>query len=75
MAVVGLLVGLMAMAAPGWATPLADRAGAWPSWSLPAPLERPGTRDLTYPAWFEGTWQVRSDGLTYPVRFIRTEAG
>jgi hypothetical protein len=74
-AILGLLVSLMAMAAPAWATPLADRAGDWPSWSLPAPLERPGTRDLTYPAWFEGTWQVRSDGLTYTVRFNRTRAG
>ena len=74
-AVVGLLIGLMTMAAPAWATPLADRAGAWPSWSLPAPLERPGTSDLTYPSWFEGTGQVRSDGLAYTVRFSRTRTG
>ncbi len=74
-AFVGLLIGLLAMAAPAWATPLADRARAWPSWSLPAPLERPGKSDLTYPSWFEGTWQVRSDGLTYTVRFIRTRTG
>lgn len=74
-AFVGLVIGLLAMAAPAWATPLADRAGAWPSWSLPAPLERPGKSDLTYPSWFEGTWQVRSDGLTYTVRFIRTRSG
>jgi len=69
LAVMGLVIGLLAMAAPAWATPLADRAGAWPSWSLPAPLERPGKSDLTYPSWFEGTWQVHSDGLTYTVRF------
>ncbi len=75
LAVVGLLIGLLAMAAPAWATPLADRAGAWPSWSLPAPLERPGSSDLTYPSWFEGTWQVRSDGLAYTVRFSRTRNG
>lgn len=75
LAVVGLLIGLLAMAAPAWASTLVDRAGAWPSWSLPAPLERPGKSDLTYPSWFEGTWQVRSDGLTYTVRFTRTRAG
>lgn len=75
LAVVGLLAGLLAMAAPAWASTLADRAGAWPSWSLPAPLQRPGSSDLTYPSWFEGTWQVRSDGVTYPVRFTRTGAG
>ena len=74
-AILGLLIGLLAMAAPAWATPLADRAEAWPSWSLPAPLERPGKSDLTYPSWFEGTWQVRSDGLTYTVRFSRTRTG
>ena len=55
LAVVGLPIGLLAMAAPAWASTLVDRAGAWPSWSLPAPLERPGTSDLTYPSWFEGT--------------------
>ena len=74
-AVLGLVIGLLATVAPAWATPLADRAGTWPSWSLPAPLERPGTSDLTYPSWFEGSWQVRSDGLTYTVRFTRTGAG
>ena len=74
-AIGGLLIGLLAMAAPAWASTLADRAGAWPSWSLPAPLERPGSSDLTYPSWFEGTWQVRSDGLAYTVRFTRTGAG
>ena len=63
------------MAAPAWGSTLADRAEAWPSWRLPAPLERPGTSDLTYPSWFEGSWQVRSDGLVYMVRFARTKAG
>ena len=75
LAILGLLIGLIAMATPAWASTLADRAEAWPRWSLPAPLERPGTSDLTYPSWFEGTWQVRSDGLTYTVRFTRTKAG
>jgi hypothetical protein len=74
-AIGGLLIGFLAMAAPAWASTLADRAGAWPSWSLPAPLERPGSSDLTYPSWFEGTWQVRSDGLAYTVRFSRTRTG
>jgi len=72
---VGLLIALVAMAAPAWGSTLADRAEAWPSWRLPAPLERPGTSDLTYPSWFEGSWQVRSDGLVYMVRFARTKAG
>jgi hypothetical protein len=75
LAVVGLLIALVAMAAPAWGSTLADRAEAWPSWRLPAPLERPGTSDLTYPSWFEGSWQVRSDGLVYMVRFARTKAG
>jgi hypothetical protein len=75
LAVVGLLIALIAMAAPAWGSTLADRAEAWPSWRLPAPLERPGTSDLTYPGWFEGTWQVHSDGLVYTVRFSRTTAG
>jgi hypothetical protein len=72
---VGLLIALVAMAAPAWGSTLADRAEACPSWRLPAPLERPGTSDLTYPSWFEGSWQVRSDGLVYMVRFARTKAG
>lgn len=63
---------------------LADRAAHWPDWRLPAPLERPSTRpgheDLTYPAWMEGSWRVRSDdpsgeALTYPVRFSRDPNG
>ena len=55
-------------------TLLPARAADWPAWSLPAPLPRPGHGDLVYPAWFEGRWQVRSDGLVYEARF-RTEAG
>ena len=52
---------------------LAERAAHWPDWRLPAPLERPSARashqDLTYPDWMAGRWQVRSDDLTYEVRF------
>ncbi len=63
---------------------LAERSAHWPDWRLPAPLERPsnrpGRQDLTYPAWMEGCWRVRSDDpsgndLTYPVRFSRDPNG
>jgi hypothetical protein len=64
-----------ALATEAITTPLTQRSDAWPQWSLPAPLEQPGRRDLTYPAWFAGTWQVHSDGLVYTVRFSRTTAG
>ncbi len=37
---------------------LAQRLEAWPQWQLPAPLPRPGRRDLIYPDWFEGDWQA-----------------
>lgn len=40
---------------------LAERLAHWPDWSLPAPLPRPGRRDLVYPDAFEGTWEVRSE--------------
>jgi hypothetical protein len=47
-------------AAPrGGAAPLLQRLESWPHWSLPAPLPRPGRRDLVWPAWFAGEWQVR----------------
>ena len=39
---------------------LDDRLAAWPDWSLPAPLERPGQRDLIWPDWFAGHWLVSS---------------
>jgi hypothetical protein len=58
---------------------LAERASQWPDWRLPAPLERPSNRpghqDLTYPAWMEGGWRVRSDDLDYPVQFERNANG
>ncbi|QVL53252.1 MAG: POLO box duplicated region [Cyanobium sp. M30B3] len=62
-----------ALAAEG---PLAGRILQWPQWRLPAPLQRPGRRDLVYPDWFLGDWQVSSsDGLSYPVRFIPSAEG
>jgi hypothetical protein len=58
---------------------LAERAAHWPEWRLPAPLERPSNRpghqDLTYPAWMEGGWRVRSDDLDYRVQFERNANG
>ncbi len=67
---------------------LAERLADWPEWSLPAPLPRPGRRDLVYPDVFEGTWEVRSEEvysaevapgstapLTYRVRFARNRHG
>ena len=58
---------------------LAERAAHWPEWRLPAPLERPSNRpghqDLTYPAWMEGSWRVRSDDLDYRVQFERNANG
>jgi hypothetical protein len=40
--------------------PLQQRLEAWPTWSLPAPLARPGQHDLIYPSWFAGRWQATS---------------
>jgi|688.fasta_scaffold128902_4 hypothetical protein len=55
---------------------LAERVRQWPQWELPAPLQRPGRRDLVYPDWFLGDWQVSSsDGSSYRVRFIPSPAG
>jgi len=52
-----------AAAAAAWssgadAAALRQRQQAWPQWRLPAPLPRPGGRDLIYPNWFEGSWQA-----------------
>ncbi|MEN9768066.1 MAG: hypothetical protein RLZZ32_2026 [Cyanobacteriota bacterium] len=62
---------------PAWsAGGLEQRLEQWPAWSLPAPLSRPGHRDLVYPSWFEGDWIATSHDLSgqeldlqYPVRF------
>jgi hypothetical protein len=85
-----LLLLLLALpAAPAWATgasadagPLAQRLDNWPQWQLPAPLPRPGRRDLEYPAWFAGQWQVNAldpEGvepeLHYVVRFRQNSRG
>lgn len=68
-----------ARAAPATAEALQQRLEAWPAWSLPAPLERPGRDDLIYPDWFAGQWRVHSHDdpgmtgagadLVYSVRF------
>ena len=42
---------------------LEQRLLAWPAWSLPAPLPRPGRRDLVWPAWFAGDWEVSSEDV------------
>jgi hypothetical protein len=71
-----------ALAANGAPGPLGRRLLAWPDWSLPAPLSRPGRSDLIYPDWFAGAWWVYSleEGSAesippYPVRFLRDERG
>lgn len=71
-----------ALAAAGTTGPLERRLLAWPDWSLPAPLSRPGRSDLNYPDWFAGAWWVYSleEGSAesippYPVRFLRDERG
>jgi hypothetical protein len=55
---------------------LEQRLNTWPAWSLPAPLPRPGHKDLIYPAWFAGSWQATNHDpsghepdLDYTVRF------
>ena len=41
---------------------LIKRKLTWPDWKLPSPLKRPGLKDdLTYPEWFEGVWDVKSN--------------
>ena len=64
------------------ASTLEQRLENWPQWSLPAPLPRPGRRDLIYPAWFEGDWSATSRDLSgaepeiqYAVRFVKDDAG
>ena len=64
------------------ASTLEQRLENWPQWSLPAPLQRPGRRDLIYPAWFEGDWSATSRDLSgaepeiqYAVRFVKDDTG
>jgi hypothetical protein len=61
---------------------LEQRIDTWPAWSLPAPLPRPGQKDLIYPDWFAGSWQATNHDpngnepdLTYTVRFITDPKG
>ena len=68
-----LLAPILALLLAVSSTALADRASIWPEWRLPAPLARPsnlpGQRDLTYPAWMEGRWQLHSDNFNVVVQF------
>ena len=71
-----------ALAANSATGPLERRLAAWPDWSLPAPLSRPGHSDLRYPDWFTGAWWVYSleEGNgepipPYAVRFLRDDRG
>ena len=64
------------------ASTLEQRLEGWRAWSLPAPLPRPGARDLVYPTWFEGNWRATSADLSgvepeieYAVRFIQDPSG
>ena len=79
-----LLLLLLVGPSQAWASSerLEERLGQWPSWSLPAPLERPGQRDLIYPSWFAGAWiatshdlSEREPDLSYPVRFQISAGG
>ena len=71
----GLLAFILALLLPlGGA--LEQRLLAWPDWSLPAPLTRPGQTDLEYPQWLEGNWLLTStDGSQATVGFKRRSDG
>jgi hypothetical protein len=78
LAALAVLIPLLGAALPSAPAPslLELRRQAWPQWTLPAPLERPGRRDLHYPDWFAGSWEVHgSDGSRYRVRFVRDRRG
>lgn len=74
-----LLAPILALLLAVSSTALADRASIWPEWRLPAPLARPsnlpGQRDLTYPAWMEGRWQLHSDNFDVEVQFAADANG
>ena len=41
---------------------LSERKSIWPNWRVPYFLKRPRLKDdLTYPDWFEGIWDVKSE--------------
>ncbi|SBO44799.1 conserved exported protein of unknown function [Cyanobium sp. NIES-981] len=55
---------------------LEARMATWPDWSLPAPLPRPGRRDLLYPAWFQGRWRACDEaGRVFELRFLPVAGG
>ncbi|MFM7653718.1 MAG: DUF6816 family protein [Vulcanococcus sp.] len=74
----GLLLTALVLGQPAWAlqpsatatntttraSALAQRLETWPAWRLPAPLPRPGQRDLIYPDWFEGSWRASLHDLS-----------
>ena len=77
---------LLISAAPALAASSSDlleqRIDTWPTWSLPAPLPRPGQKDLIYPGWFAGNWQATNHDpsgnepdLHYTVRFSTDPKG
>lgn len=77
---------LLISAAPALAASSSDlleqRIDTWPAWSLPAPLPRPGQKDLIYPDWFSGRWQATNHDpngnepdLHYTVRFTTGPKG
>ena len=77
-----LLLTVQPMQAWAGEAALEQRLSAWPHWSLPAPLPRPGHQDLLYPDWFAGSWQATSHDpsgaepdLHYRVRFSRDQRG
>lgn len=61
-ALIGLILAAVLAALPpppaAAASVLETRLASWPHWRLPAPLAPPGQRDLRYPDWFAGDWQV-----------------
>ncbi|MFQ6539899.1 MULTISPECIES: DUF6816 family protein [Aphanothece] len=79
-ALVGVILALWLAVLPTGSGQLGERLGQWPAWRLPAPLPRPGSGDLVYPTWLEGTWAVQEDGHRaegpgFRVRFLRLPGG
>ena len=70
---VALAGGPRPVAAGAGASALEQRLDHWPAWRLPAPLPRPGRRDLIWPAWFAGEWQVSSLTLEHPGKGAEAE--
>jgi hypothetical protein len=71
----GLLAFILALLLPLGGS-IEQRLLAWPDWSLPAPLTRPGQTDLEYPQWFEGVWLLDSNEISQAnVVFRRRDDG